>query len=692
MDSPRKRREETGGTAIERTAPGSPLLLVHRRRPWQQVLASAGADYADAQTAGGCGPGPADSASARPGIEALAVLADQLDPAVLLDFSEDLHRFAAACGHEAIARLEEQAQKEIPAHLDEVKALSDGMEISVMTGQLRERATVQVVAQQVAVARDCTLQGAARDVERARILRQDVPAVLEALAQGRVGSAHARTMVDLSRKIEPERPEPPHSGDLEVVENFDQQVIEAELECRDRRRDLCDSLLEKAPGRTPSSIRRTGTRLLNRVLDTSASQRYAAERRNRNIRITPGENGMCHLHAYIPSLAGEAIERRLAELATLHTDPAIDRAIADRYPDDEPEAPVDERTRSQVRADAFVELLLAGPRGSGLENIAPEVAITIPATVFPGLAGLAPQPGIQRSAAAQPAPEPVPGERFDDGPQLPVGAVAPEAEVLGAFDPADLGAVLPNSTTWTRLVTDPWTGAMVALDTDQYRPTAAMKRALALRDRTCRVPGCGRRATACEPDHVIEWQDGGTTSLNNLVSVCKRCHRLKSWGLLRLTLTSDGTVQATTWWDQQRAGTPDAPWDTPAEPVGDTGPFASRHAMSPAETVLLRELSRHLEWVNRRAIGYSITNLPPTIKERHKRRVRKIRDLHGNAPDNRETITSARLIAADQRGASTARTMSHLGYTRDEQADLRRGASSASSYPDWLGWTDESTG
>ncbi|WP_189351590.1 HNH endonuclease signature motif containing protein, partial [Zhihengliuella salsuginis] len=458
----------------------------------------------------------------------------------------------------------------------------------------------------------------------------------------RVGAAHARTLIDLARKIEPDRPDTPRTGDLEDIETYDQQVIDAELDCRQHRQDLCASLLEKTPGRTPSAVKRTGTRLLNRLLDTSATDRHTIEHAKRTVRITAGENGMCNLHAYLPVLAGEAIGNRLSELATLHTDPAVDQAVNTLHPEDQP-GPATERdhasstrTRAQARADALVELLLAGPDGSGLENVAPAVTISIPATVFPGLTGLNPAPGHptgpEHDADAGTGPARTPGPRAGgmteepgtastdrlDGLRLPAGAVAPETETLGAFDPADLAALLPNATTWTRIITDPWTGAMTAYDTRQYRPTAAMRRALGLRDRTCRVPGCGRRASACEPDHVIEWQDGGATSLDNLVSLCKRCHRLKSWGLLHLKLSPGGTLHATTWWDRQRAGTADAPWDTPAEPVGDTSPWTSRHRLSPAETELLRGLARHLEWVNRRATGHSITSLSPTKKARHK--------------------------------------------------------------------------
>jgi hypothetical protein len=55
--------------------------------------------------------------------------------------------------------------------------------------------------------------------------------------------------------------------------------------------------------------------------------------------------------------------------------------------------------------------------------------------------------------------------------------------------------------------------------------SAALRRALAMRDGRCRFPGCDRRGSWCDAHHVVHWANGGETSLSNLVLLCRRHHR-----------------------------------------------------------------------------------------------------------------------------------------------------------------------
>jgi len=54
---------------------------------------------------------------------------------------------------------------------------------------------------------------------------------------------------------------------------------------------------------------------------------------------------------------------------------------------------------------------------------------------------------------------------------------------------------------------------------------SAVRRALILRDKACTHPGCTRPHHWCDAHHVVHWADGGPTSLDNLVLLCRRHHR-----------------------------------------------------------------------------------------------------------------------------------------------------------------------
>jgi hypothetical protein len=53
----------------------------------------------------------------------------------------------------------------------------------------------------------------------------------------------------------------------------------------------------------------------------------------------------------------------------------------------------------------------------------------------------------------------------------------------------------------------------------------AIRRALKRRDHGCRFPGC-TCSRFVDAHHITHWADGGETSLNNLVLLCRRHHRM----------------------------------------------------------------------------------------------------------------------------------------------------------------------
>ncbi|UUT35664.1 HNH endonuclease signature motif containing protein [Microbacterium elymi] len=169
----------------------------------------------------------------------------------------------------------------------------------------------------------------------------------------------------------------------------------------------------------------------------------------------------------------------------------------------------DERTRSQIMADVFCDLLLTNiPDGHGTTEQAREnlgaitgtVQVTIPARTLTG-------------------------ETVGGG----------EVVGFGAIDDDTARDLAGTARVWTRVFTDPCTG--VPTSVDRYRPSKRQRLLLRVRDEHCRFPGCRRPAHKCDIDHTTAYADGGTTCLCNLAHLCKRHHTLKhetDWTVIQL--------------------------------------------------------------------------------------------------------------------------------------------------------------
>ncbi|RLB48401.1 MAG: hypothetical protein DRJ42_23290 [Deltaproteobacteria bacterium] len=67
----------------------------------------------------------------------------------------------------------------------------------------------------------------------------------------------------------------------------------------------------------------------------------------------------------------------------------------------------------------------------------------------------------------------------------------------------------------------------------------AIRRALGVRDRTCRFPGCDHHRWL-DAHHIEHWLHGGETKLGNLVLICPTHHRLLHEGGFTVTLDDQG--------------------------------------------------------------------------------------------------------------------------------------------------------
>ncbi|HXN91173.1 MAG TPA: DUF222 domain-containing protein [Candidatus Sulfotelmatobacter sp.] len=72
----------------------------------------------------------------------------------------------------------------------------------------------------------------------------------------------------------------------------------------------------------------------------------------------------------------------------------------------------------------------------------------------------------------------------------------------------------------------------------------AQRRALRVRDKTCRWPGCDRPASYTSGHHLVHWIKRGLTDLANLVLLCHRHHWMVHEGKWQLVKTDDGQLLA----------------------------------------------------------------------------------------------------------------------------------------------------
>lgn len=169
----------------------------------------------------------------------------------------------------------------------------------------------------------------------------------------------------------------------------------------------------------------------------------------------------------------------------------------------------DPRTLAQLRFDLLTSALVDGRNPEHLPAQA-RVAVTVPLLTALGAADL-------------------PGELDGFGP-------------LDAETARDLaGSVV----TWTRILTDPIDGQILPASA-QYRVPAGLRDHVRARNRWCTAPGCTRRATDCETDHIIPFDHeqparGGRTETTNLHPLCTAHHQAKTEGRLQVRRTIDET-------------------------------------------------------------------------------------------------------------------------------------------------------
>ena len=364
---------------------------------------------------------------------------------------------------------------------------------------------------------------AQREIDIARALHVDMPALQRALESGDLSRTHARIIIDESTELR-------RLG-------IDRARVNA----------LTERAIAYSELHTPAQLARHMRSEIVNVAPMEAEIVHAAARGTRRVICYPEPDGMATILALLPVEAAQRVMNAINRIVRAQDDERSARKSARRRvsedsqrvsedsssPTEDSKSPTSAEIQQFMRrtdlletrrADAFIllvedsahrlmqlsgsdgELLSRSPAGRvSEESNNAQINVTIG---LPSLLGLADTPGELRGYGAIPA------------------SVARELAMSGK---------------WRRFITDPQNGHLIDIGRGSYTPTAALRELIIARDGSCRFPGCAQPPSKSDLDHAIAWGEGGATDRANLGLLCRRHHRLKTHDGWTLMSNEDGS-------------------------------------------------------------------------------------------------------------------------------------------------------
>ena len=384
-------------------------------------------------------------------------------------------------------------------------------------------------------------------MDTARILVNQLPATCAALASGEISVAHATVIARESAPL--------------LRGGIDREVI-AQIE---------KSAIANAEFHTPAQVANKIRTAVSRALPTECEESFARAHELRKVSCYPERDGMATVIALLSAPDAQsvliAIERHLQRKdrealqssssrnsiatqnstssqtsATTQNSSATTQNSLSRGTDLANSAEIPNPWRvDNRRADAFVEIINEFLTSDVLDQTATDKAATDQtATDQTDLTNrnLSKQKQIKNLGR-----KPVTINVTIDLPTLLNMAENPgQLSGYGPI-PASLARELAADGNWKRFITDPTSGELLDIGRKSYRPSQLLVDFLIARDRTCRFPGCRYPAHRSDIDHVTPWDDGGKTTPENLGSLCRRHHRLKTHGGWKVTSARDGSCE-----------------------------------------------------------------------------------------------------------------------------------------------------
>lgn len=282
---------------------------------------------------------------------------------------------------------------------------------------------------------------------------------------------------------------------------------------------------EPAPPAMPEDLRVLAQVIVTYLDEDGAEPADERALRERFLTLGRERNGVIRLHgALLPDAAGR-LQRLLDAFCSPRVDGPLDPGGVAFRPSDAIDdvtgqpAFIDPRTAAQKRHDALAAVLMIAARHDDVPTLggaAPTLVVSVTAEDFATGAGWAHVDGID-------TPVPV--------------SVAAHTACAGGIQ---------------RVLFDA-DGRIVSLGTTDRIFTHHQRRAIALRDKECVIPGCHVRATWCEIHHVQDHAKGGPTHTDNGVALCWFHHRTLHTSGWEIRMR-DGTpqIRGPAWWDPAR--------------------------------------------------------------------------------------------------------------------------------------------
>ena len=281
-------------------------------------------------------------------------------------------------------------------------------------------------------------------------------------------------------------------------------------------------VLPRAGGQTLAEFKRSVRRAVHALDPARVEEQRAQAMTERRVCVSPREDGMTELWALLPADGAAAVLTAIDTLASITS-------------------ATDPRTADQRRADALVDFGIAAlhdphlPKAKACARRSRSPSPPPPCSASTSSPANSPDtaPSPPRWPAAWPPTPPAPGAAYSPTPP-------PTPCSTTAGPPTDPRKISPTTSS---PATEP-------------APS----------------PNCPRAAHHCDLDHRTPYDNGGTTSPQNLQALCRRHHRLKHQTRWKLQRNAEGSYH----WTSPTAHTyqsrpPDLPADTTTNP--DPPPF-----------------------------------------------------------------------------------------------------------------------